>query len=81
MLCGYEISLIVKCLFGHAIFALLCSLPVLVSWWILTTYSDTFQDMLADSYIQPLMYVGLYILLLGVSFCSHVFADINCLGF
>ena len=76
MLCGYEISLIVKCLFGHAMFALLCSLPVLVSWWILTTHWD-----MDDSYTQPLMYVGFYILLLGVSFCSHVFADINCLGF
>lgn len=78
---GHPIEYIIQCEFLHATYALLWCAPVLVLWWILTTYSQNLSDMMEDSCTKRLVYVGLFSLLVGLAFCSHLYADINKLGF
>ena len=84
MICGYEIGWIITCELKHIGFGLVCCLPV----WLLLLYltlttrlRSTWEFLMEDSLCHILIWLGISLLVVGVSFLSHVWADMHGLGF
>ncbi|MBA7704101.1 hypothetical protein ES703_112901 [subsurface metagenome] len=84
MICGFSILFIIYCVTLHGLFAVSwCLLPVLVGSWILTTRYTTSSAGVsrADTLWDTLSVAGMSCLVVGLSFLSHVWADVQGLGF
>lgn len=84
MICGYEIVYLLRCEALHGLFSLLWCLPLLlVCYLTLTTYSIGYLagGNRVDTSWAILKLLGISCLVVGLSFLSHVFADIYGLGF
>ena len=76
---GYSISSVIL----HGFWALLWCLPLLValSLMLATRFRPTWDFLMEDSCTRILTLLGIFSLVAGLSFLSHVSADIYGLGF
>ena len=83
MICGYSIFWVIRCEILHGLFALLWCLPsfVALSLMLTTQFRSTWESLMEDSYTRILTWLGIFSLVAGLSFLSHVSADTCGLGF
>ncbi len=83
MICGYSIFWAIRCEILHGLFALLWCLPsfVALSLMLTTQFRSTWESLMEDFYTRILTWSGIFSLVAGLSFLSHVYADTCGAGF
>ena len=83
MICNFSIGYILRCEILHGLFALLWCFPsfVVLSLMLTTQFRSTWESLMEDSCTHILTLLGIFSLVTGLSFLSHVYADICGLAF
>jgi hypothetical protein len=67
----------------HGLWAILWCSPLLLGLWLMwiTRWRSLWESLMEDSFTRISLLVALFLLVLGLSWLSHVFADLFSLGF